>query len=188
VRKVLGSARSSLIAQFLAESVLVTFAATVIAVAGAWALLPVFNQMADKQLAFTLQTFVWLLPALLLVVVVIGCLAGSYPAFFLSAFQPIDVLKGKLSTGFKGSNLRNFLVVFQFGISIFLIIGTLVIYHQLKYIQAKDLGYNREQVMIVYNIDVLDKQARVFKEEVKRMPGVKNATLSGFIPNRRLAQ
>ncbi|TFF39673.1 ABC transporter permease [Mucilaginibacter psychrotolerans] len=182
VRKVLGSARSSLIAQFLSESVLVTFAATLIALAGAWLLLPVFNQMADKQLTFTLQTFVWLLPALLLVVVVIGCLAGSYPAFFLSAFQPVDVLKGKLSTGFKGSRLRSFLVVFQFGISIFLIIGTLVIYHQLNYIQSKDLGYNREQVLMVYNTDVLDKQARVFKEEIKRMPGVKNATLTGFTP------
>jgi putative ABC transport system permease protein len=182
VRKVLGSPRSSLIAQFLSESVLVTFASTVIAVIGAWLLLPVFNQMADKQLAFTTQTFIWLLPVLLLIVVVIGCLAGSYPAFFLSAFQPIDVLKGKLSTGFKGGKLRSFLVVFQFSISIFLIIGTLVIYHQLKYIQNKDLGYSREQVLIVNNTYVLDKQAKVFKEEIKRLPGVKNATLTGFTP------
>ena len=182
VRKVLGSARSSLIAQFLSESVLVTFAATVIAVIAAWLLLPVFNQMADKQLAFTTATFVWLLPMLLVIVVVIGCLAGSYPAFFLSAFQPIDVLKGKLSTGFKGGFLRSFLVVFQFSISIFLIIGTLVIYNQLKFIQSKDLGYSREQVLIVNNTEVLDKQAKVFKQEIKALPGVKNATLTGFIP------
>lgn len=182
VRKVLGSPRSALIAQFLSESVLVTFASTVIAVVAAWLLLPMFNQMADKQLAFTTQTFFWLLPALLLIVVVIGCLAGSYPAFFLSAFQPIDVLKGKLSTGFKGGFLRSFLVVFQFSISIFLIIGTLVIYHQLKYIQSKDLGYDREQVLIVNNTYVLNKQAKVFKHEIQAMPGVKNATLSGFMP------
>lgn len=182
VRKVLGSARSSLIAQFLSESILVTFAATIIALAGAWLLLPVFNQMADKQLAFTSATFVWLLPALLVIVVVIGCLAGSYPAFFLSAFQPIDVLKGKLSSGFKGGMLRSFLVVFQFAISILLIIGTLVIYHQLKFIQSKDLGYDREQVLIVNNTEVLDKQAKVFKQEIQRLPGVKNATLTGYIP------
>ncbi|OOQ61851.1 ABC transporter permease [Mucilaginibacter pedocola] len=182
VRKALGSPRSALIAQFLSESVLVTFAATIIAIISAWLLLPVFNQMADKQLAFTAQTVLWLLPALLFIVIVIGCLAGSYPAFFLSAFQPVDVLKGKLSTGFKGSNLRSFLVVFQFSISIFLIIGTLVIYHQLKYIQAKDLGYNRDQVLIVNNTGVLGPQAKAFKEEVKRMTGVVNATMTGYLP------
>ena len=182
VRKVLGSSRGALITQFLSESVLVTFTATIIAVVAAWLLLPAFNQMANKQLAFTTATFSWMLPALVAVVLVIGCLAGSYPAFFLSAFQPIDVLKGKLSTGFKGGFLRSFLVVFQFSISIFLIIGTLVIYHQLKFIQSKDLGYNREQVLIINNTGVLDKQAQVFKQEVKRLPGVVNATLTGFMP------
>ena len=182
VRKVLGSPRKYLIIQFLSESVMVTFIATVISVIGAWLLLPVFNQMADKELAFTAATFVWLLPALLITVVVIGCLAGSYPAFFLSAFQPIDVLKGKLSSGFKGGFLRSFLVVFQFSISIFLIIGTLVIYHQLKFIQSKDLGYNREQVMLINDIETLGNQSKVFKEELKRLPGVVNTTMTGFVP------
>jgi putative ABC transport system permease protein len=182
VRKVLGSPRKYLIAQFLSESVIITFIATIIAVIGVWLLFPLFNQMADKQLAFTAHTFAWLLPALLLVVLVIGCLAGSYPAFFLSAFQPIDVLKGKLSAGFKGGFLRSFLVVFQFSISIFLIIGTLVIYHQLKYIQNKDLGYNRQQVMVINNVDALGNQAKVLKEELKRLPGVVSTTMTGFIP------
>lgn len=182
VRKVLGSARKYLIAQFLAESMIVTLIATIIAVIGAALLLPVFNQMADKQLAFTTNTFIWLAPVLLGVVIVIGCLAGSYPAFFLSAFQPIDVLKGKLSTGFKGGFLRSFLVVFQFSISIFLIIGTMVIYHQLKFIQAKDLGFNREQVLVVYNTDALGAQATAFKKELIKVPGVVSATMTGFIP------
>jgi putative ABC transport system permease protein len=182
VRKVLGSPRKYLIAQFLSESVIVTFIATVISVIGAWLLLPLFNQMADKQLAFTATTFAWLVPALLVTALVIGCLAGSYPAFFLSAFQPVDVLKGKLSAGFKGGFLRSFLVVFQFSISIFLIIGTLVIYHQLKFIQSKDLGFNREQVMVVNNMNVLGSQAKVLKEELARLPGVVNTTMTGYIP------
>jgi putative ABC transport system permease protein len=182
VRKVLGSPRKYLIAQFLSESIIVTFIATVIAVIGAWLLFPVFNQIADKQLAFTVSIFAWLLPVLFVAVLVIGCLAGSYPAFFLSAFQPIDVLKGKLSAGFKGGFLRSFLVVFQFSVSIFLIIGTLVIHHQLKYIQNKDLGYDRQQVMIINNIDALDNRAKVLKEELRRLPGVVSTTMTGYVP------
>ncbi|MDB5090991.1 MAG: cell division protein FtsX, partial [Mucilaginibacter sp.] len=95
VRKVLGSSRKYLIAQFLAESIMVTLAATVIAVLAAWVILPLFNQVSGKSLTITAQTFVWLLPAMLIIIIVVGVLAGSYPAFFLSAFKPIQVLKGK---------------------------------------------------------------------------------------------
>lgn len=182
VRKVLGSPRKMLIMQFLSESIMVTFVATVIAVIGAWALLPYFNDTSGKELAFTVQTFAWLVPALLVAVLVIGGLAGSYPAFFLSAFQPIDVLKGKLASGFKGGFLRSFLVVFQFSISIFLIIGTMVIYHQLKYIQNKNLGYERDHVLVIKGTGTLNENAKILKEELKRLPDVKNATLSGFTP------
>jgi putative ABC transport system permease protein len=114
VRKVLGSSRNSLIAQFLSESILVTIAAAIIAVLAAWALLPFFNQISGKDLSITLQTLLWLFPSLLVIILVVGVAAGSYPAFYLSAFQPNSVLKGKVSAGFKGGNLRNFLVVFQF--------------------------------------------------------------------------
>lgn len=182
VRKVLGSPRKYLIFQFLSESVMVTFIAAVLAVITAYLFLPVFNHMADKTLALSLSSLSWLIPGMLVVVLVIGCLAGFYPAFFLSAFQPIEVLKGKLANGFKGSWLRSFLVVFQFSISIFLIIGTLVIYNQLKYIQHKDLGYNRNQVLIIHGTYDLGKHAKTFKEEVKRLPGVMNATMTGFLP------
>jgi putative ABC transport system permease protein len=182
VRKVLGSPRKFLIAQFLSESVIVTLAATVIALFGAWALLPLFNHTSGKELVFTAQTFTWLVPVLLVAVVVIGCLAGSYPAFFLSAFQPIDVLKGKLSSGFKGGFLRSFLVVFQFSISIFLIIGTMVIYNQLKYIQSKNLGYDRDHVLLIKNTNNLGNDAKVLKQELQRLPGVKGATLSSYSP------
>jgi len=182
VRKVLGSAKKQLVGQFLTESTLLTFAATVIAFVGAVALLPAFNQLSGKEIIVDGHTLGWLIPALLLIVLFVGAIAGSYPAFYLSAFQPIDVLKGKLATGFKGSSLRSFLVVLQFSISIFLIISTIVIYNQLHFIQNKNLGYNRSQVLIVQNASELNKQAGVFKQEVKKLPGVVDATLTGFLP------
>jgi putative ABC transport system permease protein len=181
VRKVLGSSRKYLIAQFLSESLLVTIAAAVIAVLAAWTLLPLFNQISGKELSITLQTLLWLFPALLIIIAIVGILAGSYPAFYLSAFQPINVLKGKISSGFKGGAFRNSLVVFQFAISIFLIIGTIVIYNQLNYIQNKNLGFNRNHVLVIKNVDVVEN-AKTFKQEVKQLAGVANASLSGFLP------
>jgi len=181
VRKVLGSPRGYLILQFLLESLIVTFAAGIIALIAAWALLPVFNQVSGKSMVITGYVASWLLPALFSIVVMVGILAGSYPAFFLSAFQPVQVLKGKLATGFKGSAIRNFLVVFQFAISIILIIGTLVIYNQLNYIRNKDLGYNREHVLIVKNLTAVESP-KIFKDEVRRLPGVTNATLTHYLP------
>ena len=182
VRKVLGSPRKYLIAQFLTESLIVTLVGAIIAVFAAWSLLPLFNQLSGKELAVTAQILSWLIPALFIIIVVIGCLAGSYPALFLSGFQPIDVLKGKLSAGFKGGTLRSALVVFQFAISIFLIVGTLVVYNQLKYIQNKDLGYNRDHILIVKNVWALGNGANAFKQEVKQLPGVKSASLSDSSP------
>lgn len=182
VRKVLGSPRKYLVAQFLTESILVTLVGAIIAVLAAWAFLPLFNQLSGKQLVVTPQVLAWLVPALLIIIVVIGCLAGSYPALFLSGFQPINVLKGKLSAGFKGSALRSVLVVFQFAISIILIIGTLVIYNQLKFIRNKDLGYNREHILIVKNLWSLGRGTNAFKQEVKQLAGVQNAALSNSLP------
>ncbi|MDO3643989.1 ABC transporter permease [Mucilaginibacter sp. L3T2-6] len=182
VRKVLGSARGNLIWQFLTESTLVTFASTIIAIVLAWLLLPFFNQVADKQITVNIDSITWLAPSLLVAVIVIGFLAGSYPALFLSGFKPIDVLKSKLSIGFKGGFLRSFLVVFQFSISVFLIVGTLVIYNQLNYIRNKDLGFNRSQVLTIKNTSALGKNAKVFAQELKQLPGVVNATVSGYTP------
>ena len=182
VRKVLGSPRKHLIAQFLTESLLVTFASTIIAIIIAWLFMPLFSRVSGKQLAFSWQTFAWLVPCSLVLTVIIGFIAGSYPAFFLSRFQPINVLKGKFSAGFKGGSLRSFLVVFQFGISIFLIIGTLVIYNQLHYIQTANLGYNRKQVLIIKNTERLNNQAQTFKQQIKQLPDVEEASFSGFVP------
>jgi putative ABC transport system permease protein len=182
VRKVLGSPRKYLMAQFLTESLLITFVSTVIALFLAWALMPLFNQMSGKDLSLTTQSLTWLLPSLLVIVLFIGFLAGAYPAFYLSAFRPIDVLKGKISTGFKGGALRSFLVVFQFSISIFLIIGTLVIYNQLNYIHSKSLGFDRSQVLVIKNANVLGNRAKILKQQLKQLPGVVNATMSSYQP------
>lgn len=182
VRKVLGSGRQQLVFQFLTESLLITLISTILAVLLAWILMPLFNQMAVKQLSFTPHSLTWMLPSLLVVVVVVGFLAGSYPAFFLSAFQPIEVLKGKLANGFKGGVLRNFLVVFQFAISIFLIIGTLVIYDQLNFAHNKSLGFNRSQKLVIKNVNILGQQAKILKQEIAQMPGVLNVTMSTYLP------
>ncbi len=182
VRKVLGSARKYLIAQFLIESIMVTLVGAIIAVFAAWALLGLFNNLSGKELAITPQILLWLLPSLLVFIIVIGCLAGSYPALYLSSFQPIQVLKGKLAAGFKGSVLRNVLVVGQFAISIGLIIGTLVIYNQLKYIQTKDVGFNREQVLTVWDTWTLGDKTKTFKQEISQLAGVQSATMTGYLP------
>ena len=182
VRKVLGSTRNFLIGQFLTESVVVTFIAAIIAFCVAIIVLPAFNDIAAKNIVINNLALVWVLPGLLASVIVIGCLAGIYPAFFLSAFNPVDVLKGKLAKGFKGGNLRSALVVFQFAISIFLIVGTLVIYQQLKYIQNRDVGYNRDQVLVIHDAFALGSQTKTFKQEVKQLSGVKDITISGFLP------
>jgi len=182
VRKVLGSPRKYLVFQFLTESVLITLVAALIAFFAAVALLPAFNQLSGKNIVINGQMLGWLIPALVCIILIVGSLAGAYPALFLSAFQPVNVLKGKLSAGFKGGGLRSFLVVMQFSISIFLIMGTLVIHNQLNYIQNKDLGYNRNQVLIVQNAFELGSQAQTFKKEVKQIPGVDDATLTGYLP------
>jgi putative ABC transport system permease protein len=182
VRKVLGSNRAQLVVQFLTESFIVTIVAVLLAIVTAWALLPVFNRLSDKDFAITPRTLVELAPYSFLIIFFVGLMAGCYPAFFLSGFKPVAVLKGKLANGLKGGSLRGFLVVFQFSISIFLIIGTLVIYEQLKYIRNKDLGYNRNQVLILKNVALLGQGAEIFKEEVKNISGVNGATLTSFLP------
>jgi putative ABC transport system permease protein len=182
IRKVLGSMRGGLISQFLIESVLISLISLVLALGLAAMLLPVFNGLAGKEMGIGVFARPWMLPATLGLVVVVGMLAGSYPAFFLSAFQPVAVLKGKIAGGMRTGWLRNTLVVFQFMISIFLLVGTAVVYRQLGYIHSRDLGFNREQVMMINNAYVLGDQAKAFEQEVRGMTGVSGATMTGFVP------
>ncbi|HEU4634421.1 MAG TPA: ABC transporter permease, partial [Flavisolibacter sp.] len=182
VRKVLGTERKTLVAQFLIESTVTVIIALVLALGIAALVLPLFNDIAAKSLSITELISLRILPFLVLLPIVVGLLAGSYPAFFLSRFRPIEVLKGNVSAGFKKSGLRNALVVFQFAISIILIMGTIIVYSQLRYIQTKNLGFNKDQVLIINGTGALDNKVDAFKNEVLNMPGVKSGTLSGFLP------
>ncbi len=182
IRKVLGSARKQLITQFLSEAVLMAVIAMILAVAISFLALPAFNEVAAKNLSIQriFQTDMLLL--ILILPLLVGFLAGSYPALFLSNFKPVQVLKGRLQLGAKGGTFRNVLVVFQFTTSIILIIGTIVVYQQLEFIQNKNLGFNKDQVIIVDEVFVLGPQLQAYKNEVLEMPGVQSGTVSSFIP------
>jgi putative ABC transport system permease protein len=182
IRKVLGSLKINLVKQFLTESLMVSFIALFFALLLAWLLLPYFDRLTGKNLHAASLFQPTMLFSLILLMLIVGLLAGSYPAFYLSSFQPIQVLKGKLSAGFKGSWLRNSLVIFQFSISIILIFATVVIYNQLNYIRNKDIGFNRSQVLILEKTNALGDQVTAFKNELLQISGVQNATISSYLP------
>jgi len=181
LRKTVGAFKSNLIAQFLTESVIFSFISFSLGVTLAWALLPAFNGMAAKTIAMPWSDW-WFLPILFIAALIVGGIAGLYPAFYLSAFKPVNVLKGSLSLGGKSGNLRSGLVIFQFTTSIILIIGTLIIYKQMDYILKKELGYDKEQVVILEGTDVLANRADMFKEQLKQLPQVKEVSSSYYLP------
>jgi putative ABC transport system permease protein len=183
IRKVAGSTKAHLILQFLTESILLSLFALVLALGLAVLLLPMFNQLAGKSLHANVLFSGRFLPVLVLLVLLVGCLAGSYPAFYLSSFQPIQVLKGKIATGFKSSRLRSSLVVFQFFISIGLIVGTLVIYRQLHYIRNKEVGFNRQQVLVIHDTWSLGQDGTaLLRKNLLSLAGVTDATATPDLP------
>lgn len=181
VRKVMGSQKSELVWQFLLESILLTLLALSLAAILAYFALPLFNEISGKNLSFQPSFLPRIIPGLFAFGLFIGLLAGSYPAFFLSSFKPISVLKGKLLSTNRGINMRQGLVVVQFFISIVLMIGTMVVYQQLKFISTKKLGYEKEHVLIVDSWP-LGKNQNAFKGELLRDPQVLNVSASSFIP------
>lgn len=181
MRKVVGSQRGQLVQQFLTESVLVSALALVLGLVLASLLLPAFNQLADKQLSLPWFAW-WFLPGAALGGIIIGVIAGAYPALFLSTFKPIDVLRGRLSRGAKSSGLRNALVVFQFATSVILIVGTLVVYQQMEFILNKKLGFQKDQVVILQGANTLGDQVAAFKEEIQRLPLVQSVSVGDYLP------
>ena len=179
IRKVMGSYRSQIISQFISESVLITFIAGLIGLVVATLLLPLFNGFANREMTLD---FVSSLPLVFTGSVVVGFLAGLYPAFFLSAFSPAKVLKGNLSMGMKSGGLRKVLVTFQFFISILLIIATFSIQNQLSYIQNKKLGFSKEQVLIVHNAYMLRDNTEAFRNAVLQNVEIEDASFSSFLP------
>jgi putative ABC transport system permease protein len=186
VRKVMGSEKIELVGQFLMESILLTGIALILGTVICLISLPLLNNISGKNLGLHLDALPALVPALVLFGLFVGVFAGSYPAFFLSSFKPISVLKGgsgsiKLSSSGRSIGLRSSLVVFQFFISITLMVGTAVVYQQLKFIQNKKLGYDKDQVLVV-PAWALGKNQEVYREELLRDSRVSHISLSGYVP------
>ena len=150
LRKVVGAERGQLVKQFLGESLLVSFAALMLSLLITALALPLFNQLSERSLKLSLQNDFYLLLLILLLVLFVGIIAGIYPAFVLSSFKPVEVLKGKFQKGIKGNLLRKGLVSFQFVISISLIASTIIIYKQLKFIQTKEIGFDKNKMHLLY--------------------------------------
>jgi putative ABC transport system permease protein len=182
IRKVLGSEKKSLVFQFLTESTLLTYISMALALGVCILCLPFFNQLAGKH--FTIQDLFspGFIAALLLLPLVVGLLAGAYPALFLSSFNPLNVLKTKFSTSQSRGRLRSSLVVVQFVTSIILIIGTIVIYRQLNFIQNSKLGYNKEQVLVINNTYSLGGKKEGFRNAILQLPGVQAGSNAGYLP------
>jgi len=182
IRKVLGSLRKNLISQFLSEAMLISFIALVLAVVITWLMLPYFNNLSEKKLQLELFFQPGMSLLLLILMLSTGVVAGSYPAFYLSSFQPIKVLKNKLTKGLQRSWLRSGLVVFQFWISIVLIVATIVIYRQLDFIRNQTLGFNRNQVVVIQKTGALGNNVNAFKEALLKLQAVKGVTMTGYLP------
>lgn len=172
IRKSLGSTKQQLAAQFLTESILLSLFSLVVAGMLVGSLLTPFNTLAGKSLGLSTLVRWETLPLLLGGAIAVGLLAGSYPAGVLSAFEPIKVLKGKFSSTRQGHWLRNGLVVFQFAISVLLIVSTIVVFSQLNFIQQKELGFAKESVVTVKSAFFLDRNTEAFKQEVAKLSGV----------------
>ncbi len=184
VKKVLGAGKGALIRQFLLESLVFSFVATILGVALAELSIDAFNTLANKELIINPISHPWLIPFILGMSVMMGLLAGSYPAFYLTAFQPVHVLKGQLASGMKSGLLRNVLVTFQFAISIGLIICTLLVYEQLQFTRDKDLGFEPDNLMVIEGVEKMEGQEKVLKEAVQQLAVVQQGALSNLTPPR----
>ena len=181
VRKTLGSFKSQLVLQFLSESVVIAFVSMLLAIVTLLMVLPSFNDITNMQLSLGLDD-VSLIGGIVVFSLMVGLLAGIYPAFFLSSFNPADVLKGSMATGKSGAWLRNSLVVFQFTISIVLIGGTITVYKQLLFMQNKDLGFDTEQILVLNNAFALGDKTQTFRDEVNSLPGVIDSGVGSNVP------
>ncbi|WP_336517736.1 ABC transporter permease [Pollutibacter soli] len=185
LRKTFGSERKYLIAQFLLESVVISLISILVSIFLIAALLPLFNQLSGKEL--TIRYF--LEPSQLSLIIVssilIGIIAGIYPAFILSSFKPIMVLKGRFRSNLQGRWLRNGLVVFQFAISVVLIVCTIVVNRQMKYVMGDQLGFQKDHIVVINNTGSLGDQTNAFKTSLKRISGVENATRTTSLPGQQ---
>jgi len=184
MRKVVGAERRQLIRQFIGESIFFCSIAVLLAAVLVELILPVFNSLVGKSISFHFYHNWEFFIGLICLALVVGIISGSYPAFFLSTFRPVTVLKGSYRTKTKGSLLRKILVIFQFAASIVLVISTIIIYSQIEYIRNKKLGFNREQVVV---LPVKDRELRQnhepLKNELLQNPAILGCTASTWLPN-----
>lgn len=174
IKKVVGADRKHLVFQFLSESILLTFCAMLIAILIAWLLLPQFNQLTGKQISLSFDPKIII--AFISIVLLTGLLAGSYPALYLSKFKPLAILRGKLNTSFAEIISRKGLVIFQFSLSAILIVAVMIIYQQIQFIQSTDPGYNKDNIVRFDSEGKLQGNEDNFIAELKKIPGVVNAS------------
>lgn len=184
IRKVVGSSKQRLISQFIFESIVVSSLATIIASLIVFLLTPNFNQLIGKEIAYTLTSSIWSIVVLAGLAIVIGVLAGFYPSFVLAAFQPVHVLKGTMSAGAKAGWMRNLLVVIQFTAAIIIIIGTAVVYNQIDFMLNKNLGFDKEQIVVIRRSDVLRNNLETFKNDLLKNPNIKEVANALSIPGK----
>jgi putative ABC transport system permease protein len=182
IRKVFGVQRLKLSWQFMLESFLIVSAAYIIAMVLTEISLPFFNNLTEKSLSINYFD-IRFIGAVLGLIIVTTLLAGSYPAFFLSSFKPISVLKGEMVTGRKRTRFRSILVVGQFTISLILLTSVLILNKQMKFIQNKNLGYNKEQLLVINNTNLLEKNIENFRNQIVANPQILSITESGFLPS-----
>ncbi|NTW23846.1 MAG: FtsX-like permease family protein, partial [Lentimicrobium sp.] len=182
IKKVVGSSRGILIAQFITETILLSLISLVVAIMITEISLPLFNKLLDIKLSIGYFSNWYTIPALLILSLFIGFLAGSYPAFYMSSFNPYVVLKGKLRSSRSSINLRSGLVVLQFTISIVLIAGTLIMFRQIKYMQSTDLGFNKEHVLVIRRAEAIGNHVNEFKTALQKIPGVLFVSASTAVP------
>jgi putative ABC transport system permease protein len=182
LKKVVGSGKYELVWQFLVESIIFSILSLIIALLLIELLLPYFNNLVQLHLDLDYFDKWYIIPLLLALSLVVGIVSGAYPAFFLSSFRPVAVLSGKLRSGMTSGILRSILVVFQLTVSITLIVATIVIFRQIHYMLNKDLGFNKEQVMVIEQVHALQDKMNVFKKEIENIPGVIACSHSTAIP------
>ena len=183
IRKVAGAVKTQLIFQFLTEAFVITFVSMVLSIVMMDLCFPFFNSITGKHFDLSLKTISEFMPALLLITLIIGVIAGSYPAFYLSKLKPVATLKGQSVFTKNRFNLRTSLVVFQFMITIVLIVSTLVIGNQINFIQTKDIGFDKNQLMIIdINSGSVRNQFQAMKNEFSKLAGVKHVAVSSRVP------
>jgi putative ABC transport system permease protein len=184
IKKIGGSTRRMLIVQFLSESFILSFFSLILALIFIKATLPYFNNLLGASLNLKLFSTWYTIPVLILFSVLVGLLSGSYPSFYLSSFNPYEVLKGNVRNSMKNGKLRRILVVFQFAVSILLIVCTMVMYRQINFMLRKDVGFNKEQLIVINRAGALGPKIKSFKESVKGISGVVNVASSTAVPGR----